>query len=551
MTRAAIVALLGVVSAGGIAAAADVEAVLAEAEKAFGPPVMWVARPERAPVIDGKLDDACWRKARPVRLGFLALQWHTPTAATEARVLADEKAVYLAVRCTEPDPQRIIAAGRKRDGNLWDGDTVELFLDPGHKSLRLQYFHVIVNPAGLIYDGRGKSADWNADVRAAAGRFDGGWTVEAAVPMADLGVAGKIPRIWGLNVNRQRPELGRPTRSYPLTPSLVRIPNPEGYRLGEDTAWSPTYCESSHVAQRFGHAVLEVGTVDVAPPEKPFEVLYRGDFDDGDLSAWGGAKLADENFRGPGKSLAPTGGTGAVQLRRALRELDDVTLVYALKMAQDGRFSYYGRAPDNEQCEADRHEVLITAETAKQRQWVGMDMYHTHASKMAWRPLGKLWPGPGPWKMMTGHFSEPSIGNVMSPGTDWVVVHTRLGMLRRQRSQGLVPLSQNYPRGLTFAAGTPYFLDEVVIFRGRDLQPPEPPPGVRAEKTGEKLVVSWRKARDNTLAVYYRVLAGGKQLAETHGLSAEVPAGGAAGKPIAVVAVDLYGNASGPARPAP
>ena len=542
-------AIAVVLSLTPIAAAAD-EGVVAKTVKDFGRPVMYVARPAVAPKIDGKLDDACWAKAGPVVLRYLTQQWDMPAARTEARVLADQRAVYFAVKCFEPEMDRVIAAGRKRDGTLWNGDTVELFLDPGHKSARLDYFHVIVNPKGLVYDGRGKNAQaWNAGIRAAAGRFKGGWTVELAVPMKDLGVAGAIPKVWGLNVNRQRPELGRPTRNYPLTPSIIRIPNPQKYRIGEDTAWSPTYCESSHVAQRFGHAVLEAGTVDVPPAAKPFEVIYKSDFDDGKVTGWWNAKaVADENFRGAGKCLAPKAGSGAVQFRPALKNMDDVTLIYALKMPGDGRFSYYGRAGDNEQCEADRHEVLITAETAKARKWPAMDEWHTHASKMAWRPMGKLWKGPGPWKMMTGHFSEPSIGNVMWPGTDWVVVHTRLGMLRRQRSQGLVPMTQDYPRGFTFAAGKPYFLDNVVIFRGADVQPPRPVTGVKVKKDGDRIAASWDRAADNTVTVYYRVVAGAHTSVQTHRLNVKLPAG-AAGKAVVVVAVDLYGNASKPSPP--
>ena len=169
---------------------------------------------------------------------------------------------------------------------------------------------------------------------------------------------------------------------------------------------------------------------------------------------------------------------------------------------------------------------------------------------MAWRSHGRLRKVPGPWAMMTGHFSEPSIGSVMSPGTDWVIVRTRLGMMRRQRSQGLVPMSQGYRRGLTFASGKPYFMDDVVIFRGADVQGPEQVKGVKVSSAGGEVAVSWERAKDNTITAYYQVLAGGKVLAETHGLSVKLKAGDAAGKDLTVVARDLYENASKPSSPA-
>ncbi|KKL97769.1 hypothetical protein LCGC14_1831110 [marine sediment metagenome] len=541
--------LIWVLVCGAAGSAGASEAEVKAARQRFGPPVMWVAKPAAPPVIDGKLDDAVWAKAQAVELGSLMDGWDTPSQRTVARVLADEKAIYFAVKCFEAEPDRVVAAGDKRDGALWNGDTVELFLDPGHTSRRLNYFHVIINPKGLVYDGKGKKPGaWNAAIVAKAGTFKGGWTVEASVPMKDLGVVGAIPKVWGLNVNRQRLELGRPTRNYPLTPSLIKIPSPEKYRIGEDTAWSPTYCESSHIVQRFGHAVLAAGTVNVPAPKKLLAIIYKSDFDDGKAPGWSGAKVVAENFRGPGKCIAPTGGSGAIHFARPLADMDDVTIIYALKMPNNGRFSYYGRAPDNEQCEADRHEVLITSPAAKARKWPAMDEWHTHASKMAWRPMGKLWTGPGPWDMMTGHFSEPSIGNVMHPGTDWVVVRTRLGMLRRQRSQGLVPAAQNYPRGFTFAAGGAYFMDQVVIFRGADVEGPERVGGVAVGKAGDAIAVSWKRAADNTMTIYYDVLADGKVVAQSHRLSARVVAEKLKGKKITVVAVDMYGNRSKPSR---
>ena len=533
------------------ATAQAAEGDLAKVEKQFGPPVMWVPKPKVAPVIDGKLDDAAWKQAKAVELGFLTGRWEKPTQKTVARVLADEKAVYLAVECGESQPERMISAGKQRDGELWNGDTVELFLDPGHKSKRLSYFHIIVNPRGLLYDGHGKTAgDWNAGIKAKAGKSASGWMVELAVPMKDLRLSGGIPKVWGLNVNRQRPKQGVIAPVQGITATAVPLKEPGKYREGEDTSWSPTWCESSHIAQRFGHAVLEVGTADVEPPEKLIEIIYKSDFDDGKTAGWSGVKSAGENLRGPGKCLAPEKGSGPIHFAKPLSDLDDVTLIYCLKMPQDGRLYYYGRAPDSEQCEADRHEVFMTKAAADARHFPRLHDYDTHGSMMAWRSHGRLREVPGPWSMMTGHFSEPSIGSVMSPGTDWVIVRTRLGMMRRQRSQGLVPMSQGYPRGLTFASGKPYFMDDVVIFRGADLEGPEQVTGVKVSSAGGEVSVSWARAKDNTITAYYQVLAGGKVLAETHGLSVKLKAGDLAGKGLTVVARDLYENASKPSAPA-
>jgi len=520
---------------------------LAPVAKAFGPPVIWVARPAKAPVIDGKLDDAAWKQATPVVLGFLNARPDMPVAKTTARVLADGKAIYFAVRCAEPHMDRVIAAGKKRDGALWGGDTVEFFIDPGHVSKRFQYYHIIVNPAGLVYDGRGKDAKaWNAALSSKVVRGEGGWTVELAVPMKDLGVARGIPKVWGLNINRQRPELGVVSPARGITSTAIRLKDPSKYREGEDSSWSPSYCYDSHIAERFGHAVLAVGAADVKPPEKLFEVIYRADFDDGRAAGWNGVKVVDQNFRGPGKCIAPTGGKGAIHFGRPLKDLDDVTLIMAFKMPANGRLYYYGRAPDNMQCEADRHEVWMPAAQAAKRKFPHLHDYDTHGSMMAWKSHGRLRPWPGPWKMMTGHFSEPSIGSVMSPGTDWCILRTRVGQFRRQHQQNVVPISQNYPRGLTFATGSAFLIDDFLIFRGTDVEPPKAVTGVRAKAAGGEVEVSWLRGKDNTMVAYYEVLADGKKAAQTHQLTARVKAGA---KGVSVVAVDLYENRSTPSRP--
>ena len=526
--------------------AASERAAVPKLRRQFGPPVLWVARPARPPAIDGKLGDEAWQKAQPVALRFLTGRWEPPTQKTEAKVLADEAAIYVAVTCHEAEPHRVVAAGDRRDGPLWNGDTVELFLDPGHHETRGRYAQVIVNPKGVVADSRNGDARWNARLSVAVGTFEGGWAVELAVPMADLGVAGAIPKVWGLNVNRQRPELGQIAPVRGIRGHFEKLKEPHKYREGEDTAWAPTYCRSSHIVQRFGHAVLEAGTVAVKPPERLFEVVFRADFDDGKPGPFENATVVAESFRGPGKCLAPRGGAGTVNFRYSLRDLDDVTLLLALKMPRNGRLYYYGRAPDGEQCEADRHEVFMSPQEARQRKFPALDDYDTHGSMMAWKSHGRLRKFPGPWAMMTGHFSEPSIGSVMQPGTDWVILRTRLGQFRRQTSQGMVPLAQAYPNGLVFHAGRdPFLIDDFVVYRGIDVEPPARVTGLKAERKAGNVVLTWQRAEDNTLTAYYRVYGEkGEVAAEVNGLSATLDAARVPGRSLFVTALDLQGNES-------
>src|SRR5262245_25785457 len=99
---------------------------LQEVENRFGGPVTRVAKPEVAPRIDGRLDDACWNNAKSLSLGFATgAWWEAPSQKTDARVLADANAIYFAVRCLESEPERIIKSGQARKGLVVGADAVE------------------------------------------------------------------------------------------------------------------------------------------------------------------------------------------------------------------------------------------------------------------------------------------------------------------------------------------------------------------------------------------------------------------------------------------
>ncbi|HET6426978.1 MAG TPA: SUMF1/EgtB/PvdO family nonheme iron enzyme, partial [Phycisphaerae bacterium] len=248
----------------------------------FGRPAVLVPKPAAPPRIDGRLNDDCWSKARPLRFVHLSGQAAPPTQATAARVLADAKTLYFAFDCAESDMKRISAAGGKRDDPIWQGDTVEIFLDTHHRQVLDGYYHIAVSPAGVTMDSSGgKDADtrWDPKLTVATGKSAAGWTVELALPIAELGLPpGEIPTVWGMNLTRYRPEIaaGRPKLGA-LVPHSWPVDSPEKLRFAEDTGWAQTLCDSSHVPWRFGHALLEVGTQETPAPRRHFEVIARED----------------------------------------------------------------------------------------------------------------------------------------------------------------------------------------------------------------------------------------------------------------------------------
>ena len=561
-------------------------------EKQSGPPVVVVPKPKMPPVIDGKLDDPAWNDAKPLVLGHsIGAWWDPPTQKTEARVLADERAVYFAVRCHESEPDRIVPEGSARKGMIVGADAVEFFLDPGCREKHDEYFHVIVTAGGTIYRARGQDPEaWKANITAQVGKFEGGWTVEAAIPLADLGIkAGGIPKRWGLNVCRQRPELAfdmpkaaRAAGNKRYDPPMWKLDAPQQYRFAEFTCWSPTMAEFSgwpfyadsrpfHVPQRFGHAVLEVGNQEVAPPPSQFAVLFRSSFDDGKIGPFENAALYDDNFRGPGKSLGPAAGQTTVRFTQPLTDLEDVTLVMAVRLKDQKlpvqHLSITGTAPDGVWCGAERYEIFMPIEEAEARtkfldeyhreKYGGgpFELYDTHADMVRWKPCGRVRKGPGPWAMVEGYFAEPSGGQVRWPGKDWVIVRIRLGLFRRapqpKQGQRLVPRDQGYPNGLVLRASPKddWRIDEMVIYRGRDIERPARVANVKLRPNGDQFELTWDRARDNTFTAFYRIYSGKHLVAETQRLNAKLKASSVGDAALTVVAVDLDGNASEPSEP--
>ena len=125
-------------------------------------------------------------------------------------------------------PTRVVANEMRRDGNnLWQGnDVVGFAFDTFYD--RRNLFQFIVNPIGGRSDGqvtneRQWNGDWNPVWHVETGRFEGGWTVEAALPFKSLRYRPGRAQIWGFNAvrtNRWKNELS----------FVTRIPNALGMR---------------------------------------------------------------------------------------------------------------------------------------------------------------------------------------------------------------------------------------------------------------------------------------------------------------------------------
>lgn len=203
-------------------------------------PAVLIRKATAEPAVDGKLDDACWGQATPLEFRLLDGNPQKPKHPTSALLLATEKVLYVAFRCTEPRVDGLVSQRRPRDSNVWEDDSVEVFLRVGPEAAR-DYYHLIVNPDGSVVDDRGgDTAAWQSDLKVAAARGTGEWSVEIAIPLAELHRPDdreKLSGPWRLNLTRMRP--------------------PRGDEFAEETALAPTEDPSSHVPDRFAYAFIE------------------------------------------------------------------------------------------------------------------------------------------------------------------------------------------------------------------------------------------------------------------------------------------------------
>ncbi len=175
--------------------------------------------------LDGALDEAFYEEVPSVD-GFIQQlpdAGEPATERTEAWVFYDAQNVYVSARVWDSAPEsQWVANEMQRDSRqLAQNDYFSVVLDTFYDRRNGVIF--IVNPIGgfvdiQVTDEGNPNMDWNPiwDVR--TGRFDGGWTVEMAIPFKSLRFRPGTSQMWGLQLGRR---VRRKTEAIYLTPVPV------------------------------------------------------------------------------------------------------------------------------------------------------------------------------------------------------------------------------------------------------------------------------------------------------------------------------------------
>jgi hypothetical protein len=140
--------------------------------------------------IEGGIDEADWTRAEPIT-AFVQREpdeGAQPTHRTEARVLFDKEAIYVAVKAFDSEPGLIKAFLTRRDVNS-SSDWIRVVIDSYHDKRTAYSF--AVNPVGVKIDtyhfnDTNEDSSWDAVWEVATGIDPDGWHAEFRIPYSQL-----------------------------------------------------------------------------------------------------------------------------------------------------------------------------------------------------------------------------------------------------------------------------------------------------------------------------------------------------------------------------
>jgi hypothetical protein len=194
---------------------------------------MRLVRFDKAPVIDGKLDEEIWKSAAVFKdfVQFRPVDLVAPSQATEVRIGYDSRFLYVGFRAYD-EPGKVRATIAKRDA-VFDDDWVGIWLDTFNDGRRA--YELIFNPFGVQADAiftEGVNEDFSVDIvhESKGVVLEDGYTVEVAIPFKSLRYEAGKDKKWGLHLLR----------------TIKRLNN-------EQSTWMPISRDNSSLLGQEGH----------------------------------------------------------------------------------------------------------------------------------------------------------------------------------------------------------------------------------------------------------------------------------------------------------
>ncbi|HPF10389.1 MAG TPA: DUF5916 domain-containing protein [Flavobacteriaceae bacterium] len=157
--------------------------------------------------IDGTIDEEVWN----------LVEWSTdytefepdvgtpPTQQTKMKIVYDDKNLYVAFRCYESDPSKIVKRMGRRDS--FAGDWVEINIDSyGDDRTGFSFTASVSGVKGdefISNNGNNWDSSWNPIWFLHTQVDDEGWTAEMRIPLSQLRFGNNEEQVWGLQSTRR------------------------------------------------------------------------------------------------------------------------------------------------------------------------------------------------------------------------------------------------------------------------------------------------------------------------------------------------------------
>jgi hypothetical protein len=178
-----------------------------------------VSAPQK-PRLDGRLDDPVWQMAKPVSLVSVS-----PAPGDLPAVVAmtyDDEYLYVAISCQKAAGGDYSASTATRipDADMSQHDRVTILLDIDRDYAT--YWSLTVDHRGWPAESCYGDKSWNPEWFVATGGDEQFWTIEAALPLAELTPnRPKVRDVWTVGLQRVIPRVGFQAFSTPAAAEVV------------------------------------------------------------------------------------------------------------------------------------------------------------------------------------------------------------------------------------------------------------------------------------------------------------------------------------------
>ncbi len=229
----------------------EVAAKVAEAAKQLpeqytNRPLLFLPMLDAPKQLKGDLSDPIWEKATPFNLQSMVKgELVPPKFVTAARMFCTSDAIYLGVKCEDPDPANATVSNPA----AWQNDSLEFFLFPGESckggklyyqicvdaSKKIEFYHTHLYPKNTF---GGRSEPWKpAGVECEITKDAKSWTLELKIKYSDMVLPDEVKEkraIWRMDLFRNRVARGNIS--------------------AQSMAWAPTDATGSyHLCGRYGY----------------------------------------------------------------------------------------------------------------------------------------------------------------------------------------------------------------------------------------------------------------------------------------------------------